>query len=299
MDGYKQIIKSQKTRMAILKFLSFVPDAMMIKTQYRIKLKRKLNLKNPQRYTEKMQWYKLYYRDPVMTTCVDKYSVRQYVKDRIGDSFLTKLYQVCSAPEEISFEQLPEKFIIKTTNGSGTNIICTDKSKLDRHAVINTLTEYMSRPAISAGREWAYNNVKNRIVVEELLEDPNNRYGGVNDYKLMCFSGKVYCIVVDVARFTNHKRNFYTPDWKRIDAVSDHDNFEPDIDAPTGLAKMIQIAEKLSAPFPHVRVDLYSVSGHIYFGELTFYPWSGYVQYTPDQFDFDLGKEFELRPFQK
>ena len=297
MDGYKKIIRSQKARMTILKALSFIPDKMMIRLQYWIKLKRKLNLKDPQRYTEKLQWYKLYYHNPIMTICVDKNRVRDYIIEQGFAELLPQRYQTVKKPEEIKLEELPNTFIIKTANGSGTNIICTDKSTLSWNHVLSELNEYIKRPKISAGREWAYNNVENTIIVEELLQDPDNPYGGINDYKFICFAGDVYCIVVDVGRFTDHGRNFYTPGWKRINAVSDHKNFEPDISKPKNLDEMLRIAQKLSKPFPHVRVDLYNINGEIYFGEMTFYPWSGYVQYTPDSFDFDIGKHFKIERY--
>lgn len=294
MDGYKKIVKSQKVRMAILKGLSFVPDKMMIKLQYRIKLGRKLDLKSPQRYTEKIQWYKLYYRNPIMTKCVDKYQVREFVEEKGLAHILTKLYGKYDAVSEIDYRQLPGKFIIKTTNGSGTNIICHSKPNFDWEIAKKKLAEYISRPTISAGREWAYYDVCNRIVVEELLEDSSNPYGGINDYKFMCFNGKAECVVVDVGRLTNHKRNFYDMKWQRINVSSDHENFEPDIDEPKNFSGMISVAERLSEGFPYVRVDLYNIDGKIYFGEMTFYPWSGYVKFEPDEFDYMVGEKFNI-----
>lgn len=297
MNGYKNIIRSQKSRMRILKLLNFIPDETMIKLQYKIKLHRTLNLKEPKRYTEKLQWYKLFYRNPIMTQCVDKYSVREYIANLGLSEHLTKLYKMCESADDISFEGLPKQFIIKTTNGSGTNVICKDSSKMDKNQVKRMLVDYMNRSHISAGREWAYYNVPPRIVFEELLIDPQNRSGGINDYKFICFKGKVHCVVVDIDRYTNHKRNFYSIDWKRLNVCSDHENFSWDIPMPQNFDKMIQIAEKLSSPFPHVRVDLYNIAGKIYFGELTFYPWSGYVNFSPDSFDYELGECFNLSRF--
>lgn len=294
MDGYKKLISSQKMRMAILKTLSFVPDKIMIQLQYRIKLGRKLALKNPKRYTEKIQWYKLHYRNPIMIQCVDKYAVRDYIKKKGYQSTLTKLYGVYHAPDAIDFGQLPDKYIIKTTNGSGTNIICRNNNEIDVTAIRKKLQDYMNRPHISAGREWAYYGVKNRIVVEELLEDKSQPGKEIVDYKFLCFSGRVFCVVVDIDRFTNHKRNFYSTNWKRLSVSSDHENFEPDINKPENLSEMVEIAEVLSEDFPAVRVDLYNVNGKVYFGELTFYPWSGYVQFEPDDFDFMIGEKFVL-----
>ncbi len=294
MNGYKKIIKSQKVRMAILKMLSFIPDEMMIKIQYRIKLGRGLDLKNPTRYTEKLQWYKLYYRKPLMTKCVDKYRVREYVQEKGISYILTQLYGVYDSITQIHYEQLPNKFIIKTTNGSGTNIICNNKDNFDWDGAKKKINEYMNRPTISAGREWAYYDVQNKIVVEELLEDEDNPFGGINDYKFMCFNGKAQCVVVDVGRMTHHKRNFYDMEWKRIQVSSDHENFEPNIKKPTNFEEMISIAENLAGGFPYVRVDLYNIGGKIYFGEMTFYPWSGYVEFEPDEFDYTLGEKFDI-----
>ena len=295
MDGYKKIIKSQRLRMQILKMLSFVPDKWMIKLQYYIKLKRCLNLQNPERYTEKLQWLKLYYRNPVMVQCVDKYLVREYIYDQGLAHILTELYGVFDAVEEIDFSQLPQQFIAKTTNGSGTNIICRDQNTFDEKGARAKLQEYLDRPQINAGREWAYNGVQKRIVVEELLIDKDNPHGGINDYKFICFDGAVACVVVDVDRYTNHKRNFYSENWQRINVESDHPNFDYDIEPPVCYDEMLEIAKKLSKGFPAVRIDLYCVNRKVYFGEMTFYPWSGYVQYTPDSFDFELGKLFVLQ----
>ena len=280
--------------MSILKILSFIPDEWMIRLQYWIKLGRQCNLKNPKRYTEKLQWYKVYYKNPLMTQCVDKYAVREYIKSKGLEDCLTELIDCCSSVEEVDFATLPDKFVIKTTNGSGTNLFCLDKSQLNKSEVKMKLREYMDRPQISAGREWAYYDVVNRIVIEELLENDNPEVQGIDDYKFACFGGKVFCIIVDTGRFTNHRRNFYDKEWKRITVVSDHDNFEPDMNRPEKLEEMIRIAEILSSDFPAVRVDLYYVNGKIYFGEMTFYPWSGYVQFEPDEFDYLMGDQFEL-----
>ena len=285
MNGYKKIISSQKMRFAILRMLKFVPDKAMIKLQYRIKLKRKLNLKDPKRYTEKIQWYKLYYRNPVMMECVDKYGVRKYIEKKGLGNILNQLYQVVDRPEEINFDQLPDKFVIKTTNGSGTNILVKDKK---------TLNIFLNMAEASAGREWAYGGSSKKIIVEELLEDNSNKDKGISDYKFLCFNGKPVYVVYDKDRFSDHKRNFYDVNWNYVKVDSDCPCFEDSVKKPENYEKMVEIASVLSRDFPAVRVDLYNIEGKIYFGELTFYPWSGYVQYTPDSFDFELGKYFVL-----
>lgn len=294
MNGYKKIISSQKMRFAILRMLKFVPDKAMIKLQYRIKLKRKLNLKDPKRYTEKIQWYKLYYRNPVMMECVDKYGVRKYIEKKGLGNILNQLYQVVDRPEEINFDQLPDKFVIKTTNGSGTNILVKDKKTLNIAETKKKLNDFLNMAEASAGREWAYGGSSKKIIVEELLEDNSNKDKGISDYKFLCFNGKPVYVVYDKDRFSDHKRNFYDVNWNYVKVDSDCPCFEDSVKKPENYEKMAEIASVLSRDFPAVRVDLYNIEGKIYFGELTFYPWSGYVQYTPDSFDFELGKYFVL-----
>lgn len=294
MNGYKKIISSQKMRFAILRMLKFVPDKAMIKLQYRIKLKRKLNLKDPKRYTEKIQWYKLYYRNPVMMECVDKYGVRRYIEKKGLGNILNQLYQVVDRPEEINFDQLPDKFVIKTTNGSGTNILVKEKKTLNIAETKKKLNDFLNMAEASAGREWAYGGSSKKIIVEELLEDNSNKDKGISDYKFLCFNGKPVYVVYDKDRFSDHKRNFYDVNWNYVKVDSDCPCFEDSVKKPENYEKMVEIASVLSRDFPAVRVDLYNIEGKIYFGELTFYPWSGYVQYTPDSFDFELGKYFVL-----
>lgn len=294
MNGYKKIISSQKMRFAILRMLKFVPDKAMIKLQYRIKLKRKLNLKDPKRYTEKIQWYKLYYRNPVMMECVDKYGVRRYIEKKGLGNILNQLYQVVDRPEEINFDQLPDKFVIKTTNGSGTNILVKNKKTLNIAETKKKLNDFLNMAEASAGREWAYGGSSKKIIVEELLEDNSNKDKGISDYKFLCFNGKPVYVVYDKDRFSDHKRNFYDVNWNYVKVDSDCPCFEDSVKKPENYEKMVEIASVLSRDFPAVRVDLYNIEGKIYFGELTFYPWSGYVQYTPDSFDFELGKYFVL-----
>ena len=291
MNLYKKFIP-KKMRFAILRTLRFIPDEQMVKFQYFVKLKRKLNLKNPQRYTEKIQWYKLNYRNNDMPICVDKYRVREYIKRKGLEDILVRLYAVYDKVDDIKLEDLPNKFILKTTNGSGTNIICKDKSKLDEPTLKKQVSVFFKQSSASAGREWVYSYVKPKIIVEQLLEDWSSQDSSINDYKFLCFNGKPEYIVFDVDRFTNHKRNIYDTQWNNLHIASDCPCSDIDYPKPDTLEKMLEIAKVLSEEFPAVRVDLYSIKGKIYFGELTFFPWSGYVQYTPDSFDFVLGKKF-------
>ena len=295
MNLYKKFIP-KKMRFAILRMLKFIPDKQMIEFQYYVKLKRKLNLNNPQRYTEKIQWYKLNYRNDEMPICVDKYRVREYIHRKCLDDILVKLYASYDKADDITLKDLPKKFILKTTNGSGTNVICRDKSKLDEAALKEQVAVFLKQSSASAGREWSYSHVQPKVIIEELLEDPSTSDGSINDYKFLCFNGKPEYIVLDVDRFTNHKRNIYDTQWNDLHISSDCPCADGIYDPPENLAEMLHIAEQLSKDFPAVRVDLYSVGGKVYFGELTFFPWSGYVQYTPDSFDYEMGAKFALPP---
>lgn len=293
--NYKDLIRSQDFRFKILRFLRFIPDSIMIKIQYRIKLGRTLNLKNPERYSEKLQWYKLNYKNELITQCADKFEVRKYIEDKGLNFILNKLYRVYSTVEEINFDELPNEFVMKTTNGSGTNILCKNKGDIQIEAVRNTLNNWLKRDYFSAGREWGYKNVVPRIIVEEYLKDDKNKFEGINDYKFLCFHGKVEYIVFDVDRHSHHKRNIYDKNWNFVNVSTDHTNIGDNIPKPEGLEKMKEIAEILSKDFPCVRVDLYWINNKVYFGELTFYPWTGYIQFEPDEFDFILGEKFNLQ----
>ena len=296
--NYKKILKTPAMRSTALKLLSFLPDALMLKLQYKIKLGRSLNLDNPARFSEKLQWYKINYRNPVMHQCVDKYKVREYVKEKGLESILVPLYAHYDSIEEVEWDKLPDQFVVKTQNGGGglNVVVCPDKSKLNI-AKINQKLQCKRKKSNYGGREWAYYGSEPGIVVEELLVNREKPEAGVNDYKIFCYAGKPKFIIVDVDRYISHKRNFYDTEWNNLHVTSDCPASDRAIEKPENLEEMLRVASKLSEDFPYVRVDLYSVDGKVYFGELTFYPWSGYVQYTPDEADFWFGKDFELKEY--
>lgn len=294
MNFYKKLIPSRSIRFKILKMMKFIPDKQMISLQYFIKLKRIPDLKNPKRYTEKIQWYKLNYRDTKMQKCVDKYLVREYVQEKGLGNILNKLYGVYDSIEEINFENLPDKFIIKTTNGSSTNYICKDKSTVNKEELTAKFANFFNQSGTSAGREWVYKECVPKIIVEELLEDSEKDDKSISDYKFLCFNGNPEYVVYDVDRFTNHRRNIYDTRWNNLHIASDCPCIDGECEKPEGLDEMLKVARVLSEDFPAVRVDLYYVGGKVYFGELTFFPWSGYVQYSPDKFDLEVGTKFHL-----
>jgi hypothetical protein len=297
MNGYKKLFKSKTLRFRILAALRFIPDKPMLKLQYRIKCGRKLDLKDPKRYSEKLQWYKLYYRDPVMQRCADKYLVREYVGSKGLGHILNELYAVYESPEDIRIEDLPERFVLKLSNGSSTNLMVTDKNSLDMDAMRKMFHDFYAESGTSAGREWVYQSYRKPVIVaERYLEDPSQKDGSLCDYKILCFSGKPCYVVCDVDRFTDHRRNIYDPEWNDLRVSSDCPCTDVPIPRPSRLEEMVDIARILSADFPAVRVDLYEIDGQIYFGEMTFFPWSGYVLYDPDSFDYQLGACCELPP---
>lgn len=294
MNFYKKIIRSRKLRFQVLRLLRFIPDKPTLQWQYRMKLGRKLNLKDPKRYTEKLQWMKLYYRDPVMQQCADKYTVREYVESKGLGHILNELYAVFQSPEEITLDSLPNTFVMKLSNGSATNLICTDKSQLNVEDVRRQFRDFYAQSGTSAGREWVYATDKKPVVIaEELLVDDTQRDDSLCDYKIMCFSGEPYCIICHYDRIVDHRSNIYDTDWNDLHITGNYPQGDG-VDRPENLEEMLEIARILSKDFPAVRVDLYSIKGKTYFGELTFFHASGYIRYTPDSFDFELGERFVL-----
>lgn len=300
---YQKIIRSAELRYAMLNMVAFLPDRIMLALQYWIKLGRRCGFDNPRRWTEKLQLYKMYYRNPILSQCVDKYRVRSYIKVKGLENNLVKLYGAFKSSKEIDIEKLPKSFVIKTNNGGGgLNVdLIMDKDAVDLKSIFAKYDKWISdfKPIrVPPGREWAYTGIKEAyILIEELLVNKNNPTAGIEDFKILCFQGEPKYIIVDKDRYSNHKRNFYDTSWKRINVTTDHEQFETPYPRPKNFEKMLEIARKLSLEFPFVRVDLYNVDGQIYFGELTFYPWTGYVQFLPDEFDFTLGKLMDCSSF--
>lgn len=299
---YKKIIRNQQLRFIILRALSWVPDSLMLRLQYRIKMGFWPNLDNPKRYTEKLQLYKMKYRNPVMHQCVDKYEVRKFVESKGLGSLLNELYGVYDSPDKIDFSILPEKFVVKTTNGSGGQnvIVVKNKKEADFEDIIQRLCLWHSRKksGASLGREWAYEGqYPPRIIIERYLENSakgqeyNNSQSCLTDYKFFCFNGEPFCVQVDSGRYDEHRQNFYDMKWQSLGVHCSYPEGQGVI-KPEVFDEMKKLASQLSKEFPFVRVDLYDVDEKVYFGELTFYPSSGYGTFHPDSFDFILGSLF-------
>ena len=301
MMDYKKIFRSKELRFAILRMLSFVPDGPMLRLQYRIKTGRKLNLKNPVRFTEKLQWYKLHYRDPQMVACVDKGDVRDYVEQKGLGHILNGCLGVYDDASQVDFSVLPDRFVVKDTLGSGGEsvIVVEDKAKCDLEALRSRMQRWTARPhrTRDGGREWPYySGKKHRIIIEEYLEEG---FGGLTDYKFFCFGGKVGSFFVRTAFAEDHdagRMTYYDRDMKYLPGVGVdyYRQAEEPLPLPANAEKMIEYAERLAADFPHVRVDFYAVEGRIIFGELTFFHASGYLHFVPDEYDEQLGAYFTL-----
>lgn len=300
MNWYKKLISSQDTRLKILKVLNVIPDKIMLKLEYKIKTGNTLNLKNPRRYTEKLQWYKLNYHNPIMKECADKYSVRFYLEEHGYGETLNPLYAAYDSAAEIDFVSLPDSFAMKCSVGGGLNYFVQDKNKVD----LNKLREMADRwltceydlYGYAYGREWCYKDRKPKILFERLL--PRNEKNDIPDYKFFCFEGKVFCLYTMIEYTDNHEngklgffdRNFNLLPYHRLDFAP----ITEQIQAPRCFSKMVSIAEDLAKEFPHVRVDFYDVNGNVVFGELTFYNASGFTKFEPDEFDFIMGEHFIL-----
>ncbi|MBR2343770.1 MAG: glycosyltransferase [Clostridia bacterium] len=265
---------------------------------YRLKCKSKLNWDNPGTYLEKLNWMKLYYRNELMPICADKYLAREYIEDRGFGEYLPRLLWSGFDPAEIPFDTLPQSFVIKSTTGSGNNIICKDKTELNKEKTVKKLKGWLKEKYLPCYGEWHYEKIKPRIIIEEYISDGKN-FVPV-DYKLFCFNGldggDVGCIAVDLGRYVDHRRNIYDADFKYLNYVSF--NFKRDeeanIECPETYLEMRRIAHELAKPFPHVRVDFFVIGKRFYIGELTFFNGAGFDMITPHEYNVQMGEWIDL-----
>ena len=300
MLDYKKIVKKRSTRVRILRMLDFVPDRLMLKIQYLIKTGNQLNLKNPKRFTEKLQWYKLYYRDPMMIKCVDKYDVRDYVISKGLEEILVPCYGVYNGVDEINWNVIPTSFVMKDTlGGGGTSVVVVRDKNTEDIEHLKAQAKHWTLQSIhtkGSGREWPYYGGKNHRIIFEQNIEPYKDGTGLIDYKFFCFDGKVEFIYVMGEREIGKsvQVSIFDRDFNRLPVLREGDAEYKNARKPDHFESMITIAERLSADFPHVRVDLYNINGQIYFGELTFFNASGYMRYNPDSFDTDIGNKWKL-----
>ena len=269
-------------------FIESIDDKTYIEVQWDSLLNYPLNWKAPQSFNEKIQWLKMYDHKLEYNMMVDKYEVKSYVEKKIGIEHIIPTIGVWNSFDEINFDTLPEKFVLKCTHNSGGNAICYDRQAFNFDEAREILNECMKRDYFYEGREWPYKGLRRRIIAERYMVDESGIE--IKDYKVHCFNGIPKLIQVDYGRFFEHKRNLYDTKWNYLEAIikypTDRNYIIP---KPHYLEKLLKLAETLSEKIPYVRVDFYIIKDNIYFGELTFHHGAGYEKITPHSLDFEMG----------
>ena len=275
---------------------NWLPDKPYLKLRFRASMGKKLNLKNPQTFNEKLQWLKLNDRKPEYTMMVDKYESKKYVANIIGEEYIIPTLGVWDKFDDIDFDKLPDKFVLKCTHDSGGLVICKDKSKFDKRTAKLKIEKSLKHDYFKWGREWPYKNVKPRIIAEQYMED--SALHELRDYKFFCFNGVADCVMVCVGRSTgNTKFYFYNKEWKlcRYNVLGKSIIGNGDVKRPNNISDMFAIVEQLSQKIPFSRIDLYNVNQKIYFGEITFFPDSGFDPNLMPETDFYFGSKLNLK----
>ncbi len=286
---------SRNVRLAILSLLRFVPDKMMIRIEYRLKMRKKLHLNPPVKFNEKLQWLKLNDHNPIYTIMADKYEVRSFITEKIGEKYLVPIYGVWESIDEIPFDTLPNEFVMKCTHDSGSVIVVRDKQKLDINKAKVFLRSRLKKNAFWYGREWPYKNIKPRIIVEKLLKD--EKYDNLPVFKIFCFNGEPKIIQqLQNDKQPNETVDYYDTQWTQLRMRQRFPNSKTPMKKPAKLEEMISLARILSNKIPFVRIDFYEVDGKVVFSENTFYTDSGYSIFEPDEEHWDdkLGEWLRL-----
>lgn len=300
---YKKIVSNKELRFKIMRIFSWVPDIPWLKLLFRIKNGYWMDFKHPKTFNEKLQWLKVYDNRPEYTQMVDKYGVKDYVTNKIGAEYVIPTLGVWNKPEDIDWDTLPKEFVLKTTTGGGGFgvWIVKDKDTFDKESFTREVyARYPNigqahKPHPSVFREHPYEGVKELLIAEEMLK-VSDKDSDLKDYKFFCFNGKVKFFKVDFGRFIEHRANYYTPDCQLLpygEVVCPPDP-EAIVEIPANISKMVELAEKLSAGIPFLRVDLYNLNDQIYFGELTFFPASGLSKWTDDKWDQEIGEMIDI-----
>ena len=290
----------QFARKTVAKFLLILPDEKYAQWFHKLYTGKGLDLKNPKYFDEKIWWLKINNRDPLLTTCSDKFAVREYVKNCGYEDILIPQLGVYKNAKEIPFKEYNEEVIIKCTSGSGENYFFTPDVNVDTKMIIKRMNYTLKQNPYWYSREWNYKNIERKIVVEKIIRDKNNKLP--MDYKFMCFNGEPRLLFLDIGLIDdnniynhNYPRNIYDMDFNLMPFKETRDNYLGDeIKKPDNWEKMIEIAKKLSEPFPYCRVDLYNVDGKVYFGEITFYHGGGCNDIQPEEWDLRLGSWIDI-----
>ena len=298
MRSLKKFLKNPAKFVYILdkiKLSKLIPDRAYLKLKYRANFGKGLNLKAPKTFNEKLQWLKLYDRRPEYIRMVDKYAVKEYVAEKIGEEYIIPTLGVWDRVEDIDFDALPNQFVLKCTHDSGGIVICKDKSKLDIEWAKRKLKRSLKNNFYYSYREWPYKNVKPRILAEQYMEDTET--AELRDYKFFSFDGVTKALFIATERQKDGeevKFDFYNMDFEHLDFRQGHPNSSMKIDKPKCFDEMWGLSEKLSKNIPHVRVDFYEVNGKVYFGELTFFHHAGLMPFDPEAWDYTFGDWIRL-----
>jgi len=280
--------------------LDWLPDKQFLQLGFQARMGKKLNLENPQTFNEKLQWLKLHDRRPEYTMMADKYLVRNYIAEVLGEEYLIPLLGVWDDPDEIDFDALPDQFVLKCNHNSGRGMcICKDKSKLDIDKVKGELRKGLAQDYFLPGREWPYKDIPRKIICEQFMTDcseSQQNMAELKDYKFMCFNGSAKCSFVCSDRFAPEGLHvtFFDRNWNVMSFERHYPYRKDGLPKPLNYDKMIIFSEKLAQNLPFVRVDFYESSGRLYFGEITFYPGSGFEEFTPEEWDYTLGSWLKL-----
>lgn len=275
------------------------PDKLYLSLLFRCKMGYWIDWKNPKTFSEKLQWLKLYDRKPIYTTMVDKYAVKEYVAKIIGEEYIIPTLGVWNKPEDIDWDSLPDKFVLKTTHGGGGSgvVICKDKSTFDKDNAIAKLKRSWRGCIYKSLREWPYKNVNKKIIAETFLEEPSSisNKTSLYDYKFFCFNGVPQIILVSVGRFSgNLCFDYYDMQWNKLPFQQGGPNSDINHLRPQCLEEMINICKKLSKDIPHVRCDFYIIDNKPIFGELTFYDSSGMEKFSDSTWNYKFGEMIKL-----
>ena len=272
----------------LLEFCPIIPDRLYLKWTFKNRMGYPLNLDNPQSFSEKLQWLKLNDIHPEYTPMVDKAEAKKIVVSIIGDKYVIPTLGLWNSVEDIDWENLPNSFVVKSTNDSGGVVVCKDKSNFDKSEAEKKLKLLGGREYTKYNKEYPYRDVPHRFIAEKYMEDES---GELRDYKIFCFNGKARFLFVATGRQLGDTRfDFFDEDFNHLPVLNGHPNADVLPQRPENFEKMLEIAEALSQGIPHVRVDLYNVKGNIYFGEYTFFHWSGMVPFEPIEWDYKFGE---------
>ena len=282
-------------QLAFHQVFSWMPDKPYLKLIYWASLHKRLDLDNPQSFSEKLQWLKLYNRNSKYIQMSDKYDVKEYIADMIGEQYIIPTLGVWNNFDEIDFDALPLQFVLKCTHDSGSLVICRDKSKFNESEAKEKIDHSLKINYYKYWREWPYKDIKPRIIAEKYMENPER--GGLIDYKFFCFNGQPKFVYVS-SGLENHKTariSFVTLDWEKAPYERiDYHPFEELPSKPSKFDEMVDISKRLSKNIPFVRVDLYQISNQVFFSELTFFPCAGFIIFKDRTHDYELGEMLKL-----